>query len=453
MQSRLIANLQEEAATGSRINRASDDPAAAFQVMSLQAQVQGIDDCNKNLASVSDDLAVNSSTLQQMTTTLTSAQQLLSQAASGTYQSSQRTVAAQQINSLLEQMVSLANTQNTGRYLYSGQKASTPPFAVTRVAGDITAVNYQGSQNDLSVPVAPGVQMSDLMNGANLFGSSARQAPQFLGTTGAKPGTATSSATGDLWLTVAHTATTYPQAAGVSAGDSSASDTILGDHTLTISTVNKTITLDNGTPVSYDGSESDLAVTNESGDVIHVNMTGATDGTFTVHGDGTLSTDDGQSTTQLTFADNVPVTDPATGKILYVDARNITHTGVEPVSVAGTHDVFEMLINIRDVLENKSNLTASQQSDLLNSQVAALQEVSNVVARSTTAVGAQLSSIENLKTSLSDQQDNANKETASLEDADTAQVATELAQEQTLYQMTLASAAKVLNISIMDYIT
>ncbi len=46
----------------------------------------------------------------------------------------------------------------------------------------------------------------------------------------------------------------------------------------------------------------------------------------------------------------------ATGEVLYVDATAIKKAGTEPVRVPGTYDMFNILINARDLLENVNNL-------------------------------------------------------------------------------------------------
>ena len=63
---------------------------------------------------------------------------------------------------------------------------------------------------------------------------------------------------------------------------------------------------------------------------------------------GALSVDDGATTTPLAAADNIAVTDSRTGAILYVNGTSVTLTGIEPVAVPGTHDLFSTLIAARE---------------------------------------------------------------------------------------------------------
>ncbi len=64
-----------------------------------------------------------------------------------------------------------ANSQHLGQYLFSGASVLTEPFAVERTGSKITAVEYQGSLNDLPVAVAPGVEYSGVLVGDQVFRS------------------------------------------------------------------------------------------------------------------------------------------------------------------------------------------------------------------------------------------------------------------------------------------
>jgi len=241
----------------------------------------------------------------------------------------------------------------------------------------------------------------------------------------------------------------------VSAATSSADgDTIIGAHKVTISAADKTIQLDDGSAVSFTGSQTNLRLQNASGDVAYVDMTGWTtaDGQYNLAASGTLSLDGGTTRTPLIQSSNVAVTDPATSQVLYVDATGITRAGEEPVNVPGTHDLFGELINIRDTLINAKGLSSDEQTQLLAEANDSIQEVSSQVTRSDTAVGGRLKTLDDLKQLLSNTGAQAKQQADSLQNADITQVSVDLTRAQNLYEMTLASAAKLLNISILNYL-
>lgn len=457
-QTRRLAELQEQTSTGSRVNRASDAPTDAYRIMRLNTQVQTLKTFTSNLDQVSSNLEMAHNALSQITETISKVGELLTQAQSETYGAESRATIAEEIDSILEQNVSLANTSHLGQYLFAGSRSATAPFEVTRsTSGSIIAVNYRGADDNLMVPVSSGVDMPGLLTGQCVFAADSRSTPVFLGDTGAKVGSGTSSIRGNVELIVSHNTTTFAAGSGLASGSAGNTDSIVGNHTLTIdaSGATKTIRLDGGPAVTFDGSETNLLVTNAVGDTIHLDTTGWSDfsGDVAVSASARLSIDGGLSSTVVSsFTDNVAVTDSATGRILYVNAADLARTGSEYVSIPGTNDLFGTLIRLRDVLRNPQNLPHDQVMQMLDQSSSEVKEVNQVITRNMTAIGGRLQAIDILKDSLSAIQTQASQQASTLQDADITQVATSLARTQTLYEMTMSMAGKLLKISLLDYL-
>jgi len=451
-----LAALQEQAASGARVNRPSDAPNDAYRILRLRAQMQSIETYGKNLDHVVRDLEMAHSVLSEISNAVTEAKQVLTQASGGIYGEHNQPTFAARIDSILEQAFSLANTQSLGRYVFAGTHAAAAPFLAERVEGRIVRVDYQGGYDDLPVPVAAGVEHPGLLIGRNVFGADNRGDPVFHGRTGAAPGTATSSARGNVTLLITHAQTVYAGGSGIQPGAGSpGGDGIIGEHVLTVDKDLMTLSLDGGDPVSFTGAETDLAVDNAAGDRVHVDMTGWVDfdGDVTCTATGKLSIDGGASTTDLTaFTDNVAVTHADTGRVLYVDTTDVLRTGVEPVRIPGTHDLFGALIHIRDVLNNEHDFSDQKQRELLDLAMGSLDEVSQTIVRSMTGLGGRLQAIDVLKDSMQSIEARAAEQASALQDADVVEVATDLARTQTLYEMTLAVTSKLLQITLLDYI-
>lgn len=458
LHSQQLARLQEMAATGSRIGRASDAPADAFRVLGLRADSYVYETYSKNLASVSDQLNVASGALQQVSEIVARVRELTAQGVSGTYSAANRVPVALEIDALLQQVLSLANTRHQGQYLFAGNDASTAPFVAEYTDGRITGVSYVGSTHAADVPMGPGVRYPGALVGDQVFRRTDRQAPEFLGNSGAAAGTGTASVRGDAWLTLTHDATAYLGASGVAPGTSSAlGDTVLGTgHTLTIDALANVLRLDGGPDVTFTGAETDLRVVNADGDVVYVDVTAlapAFQGDVSLQASGYLSLDDGASRVAIDYSDaNLAVTDSRTGRILYVDCTAVARTGAEPVRVPGTYDLFGTLVTVRDLLLNVRGLPEDTQTQLLTEAIGALAEVSQQLSWAQTSVGGQIGAMAVLETSLEDLKAFSDGEAARLENADIVQVATQLAYRQILYEMTLATTARLLGVSLFDYI-
>lgn len=209
LHAREMASLQEQASTGAQINRVSDSPSTAYQILGLNCQQRSLENYIDNLSQMVSMLEVTSTIVGRMRPLLAETKTRLTQITSGTYSEDGRRRVAEGINDILEEMVSLANTKHTNQYLFGGSNTTSPPHIVERTGGKITRVAYRGSSDSRSTEVAPGLKSSALYVGDEIFRSSNRSAPIFVGDTGAKAGTGTSSVTGDTWLTVTHDGSNY----------------------------------------------------------------------------------------------------------------------------------------------------------------------------------------------------------------------------------------------------
>jgi len=450
-----LARLQEQASSGARVVRASDEPGTAYQILSLRDTQNSVTTYTSNINEIQRRYKDADSALQSTQDIVAQVRQLVSQAASGAMPPETRTPIGQQIDAMLEQAVQLANDGSLGSYTFGGADMVNPPYQAVRENGQIVRVDYVGSLQNTQVPVGPGVQYTGTLVGDRIFRSNRPGQITFYGNSGVTPGSGTPSVRGDAWLTLTHDTTSFDSSTGLAAGTSSAADdTILGDHNITIDALAKTIKLDNGAAVTFDGSETDLELTNSNGDKVHVDMTAWTgaEGTTTVSATGLASLDDGATTTAITRTDNLAVTDSRTGQVLYINTTGIQRTGTEPGRVSGSYDLFSELASVRDLLTNTRGLDQATQLKLLSESEGSLQEVSTGVVQGLTLVGGKIQAMDTLQTSLQNVTDNAKSQADQLQDADIISVATELARTQTLYQMTLTSAAKLLQMNLLDYI-
>jgi flagellar hook-associated protein 3 FlgL len=377
LHSQAMTRLQEQASTGSRLNRASDDPSTAYRVLGLNTQNTSLGNYIDNLSDVIQTLETSSSVIENMISQFSETRKNLTQISSGIYDDQSRQIIAEGIDDILEQVILLANTKQGGQYLFGGSNTRSAPYVVERVNGVIVSVTYQGSYENREIEVAPGSNSTIFYVGNDLFRSNDRGTPIFTGDTGAKPGTGTSSVTGDIWLTVIYNV----------------------DH--------------------YEFSIDD----------------GASWVPAPVGGDA-----------------NLAVTNPQTGKVLYVDSTGVNSTGVEMVSVPGTYDIFSTLIGIRDALKNENGLSEAHLQDIIDNLHNSLQETSNLLAQTASTLGSKTGLLENLKNILDNQKYNAEDEISLLEDADIAQVAIDLSRRELLYQMSLSVAGKLMSISLLDFI-
>jgi flagellar hook-associated protein 3 FlgL len=165
-----LAKLNEQLSTGQRVNTVSDDVLAAGEAMRLQRENEQLAAYLENTGAVDGMLSVATSTLQKVSETLTRVKELAIQAGTETYTATEREIMAEGVDQLLETLISLANVENKGAYLFSGESVHTAPYvATTDVNGEVQSVAYQGEVINTEVPVGPGTSSDLNLVGQRIF--------------------------------------------------------------------------------------------------------------------------------------------------------------------------------------------------------------------------------------------------------------------------------------------
>lgn len=172
--SQQLEQLQTESATGQRIQNPEDDPSAVQQVLNMQSESSELQQYQSNIATLQGTATAASSAvtgLQQITSQVAD---IATSAGSGTVSQDDLDNYAAEVNQLISQAVSTANTQYNGNYLFGGTIDNQAPFvATTDSNGQITSVAYQGNTSTASAEIAEGVTISVVSPGANATGSGA----------------------------------------------------------------------------------------------------------------------------------------------------------------------------------------------------------------------------------------------------------------------------------------
>jgi flagellar hook-associated protein 3 FlgL len=160
-----IERNRTQIATGQRIERGSDDPAAAAQLRSIARRGALAEVESENAARVGQDLAAASTEVEAVTALLQRARELAVQAANTPTGADGRQAIAFELEQLTEELFSRANgTALTGEPLFAGLSSGA---AFTRDAlGNVT---YAGTLASGAVPVAPGTVIERGLPGSEVF--------------------------------------------------------------------------------------------------------------------------------------------------------------------------------------------------------------------------------------------------------------------------------------------
>lgn len=161
-----VAATQNQVTTGQRINVASDDPAGAGQVVSLNHIIAANTQYTNNINTATTRLNTEASTLSSANTALDSARTLALQAMNGTLSASDRSSIASQLSQIRDQLVQQANTTDSnGNALFAGTSTVKTPFQV----GVNGVVTYGGNDGQQRSAIGSGLQVATSDSGSSLF--------------------------------------------------------------------------------------------------------------------------------------------------------------------------------------------------------------------------------------------------------------------------------------------
>lgn len=116
-------------ATGKRINKLSDDPVGVTQGLNIKAALANIEQLGRNISLGNLWLASSESAMSQTQGIVSELKALSVQMASATTDAASRNSAAQIVQNMLAEIVTLANTDVSGRYIFGGTKTDAAPFS------------------------------------------------------------------------------------------------------------------------------------------------------------------------------------------------------------------------------------------------------------------------------------------------------------------------------------
>jgi flagellar hook-associated protein 3 FlgL len=156
----------QQLSTGKKVNSLGDDPAAASQLVRNHDLAAQDDQFLRNQSTLQSQFQVADSTLSSVVQALTRALSIGTEGANGTLNAGDRQAIAGEVQGLANQILSLANTNFQGSFLFSGTAVTTQPFVLNQTT---LAATYNGNGNTTSVQLSNGNTIGDNVPGNQLF--------------------------------------------------------------------------------------------------------------------------------------------------------------------------------------------------------------------------------------------------------------------------------------------
>lgn len=156
--------------TGVSVNNLSDNPIAAAQDFLLRSEQSVNDNFVQTATSASGNLQVADTALGSVVTQITKAITLATEGNNGTLNSSDRISIANQLSGVRQEILSMANSNYQGQYLFGGSKSSTQPFSLNNATTPATVV-YAGDGVQNTLQSSSGQKYILNLPGNQVFGS------------------------------------------------------------------------------------------------------------------------------------------------------------------------------------------------------------------------------------------------------------------------------------------
>ncbi|WP_279386987.1 flagellar hook-associated protein FlgL [Lucifera butyrica] len=175
-----VTTLQNQLSSGIAVSKPSDDPVKMTRTLECFSSISQNDEYQQNANDAVSWMTTSTQAAQNIATALTTIKGLVSKATSVATDSTSLNSIADQINSAIDEIVQLGNTQTGGRYVFSGQNDQTQPLTRNSTTGVVTySGTYDGESGNatagtITMQISPGTvdPVRDKINidGQELFG-------------------------------------------------------------------------------------------------------------------------------------------------------------------------------------------------------------------------------------------------------------------------------------------
>jgi flagellar hook-associated protein 3 len=168
-----LNTLQTQIATNNKIQKPSDNPAGTASLIEWNTQLAQSQAYSSNITNASSFVSDTSSALQNIQTDVSDIMTTLTDL-SNTTETSNYSNYADQIQQSLNDILSLANTQSNGQYIFGGTNDSTAPYGYS-ADGSSIEVKSSGVSGTQIIKTSSSTSQQINMSGTQVFGTIVNQ--------------------------------------------------------------------------------------------------------------------------------------------------------------------------------------------------------------------------------------------------------------------------------------
>ncbi|HUE23633.1 MAG TPA: hypothetical protein VMQ86_18230 [Bryobacteraceae bacterium] len=162
-----MSTAEQQLSSGLRVSVASDDPDQISSILQLRAQIAGVQQTQENLSNVTPQVDAGENAIQQAIQALETATTAGTAAASSTTTADQMQNEIPAVQGVLQQLVSLSQTNVNGVYIFSGAQSGQPQYTLAAGGNSAQQAFQAGAPGQIADP--NGVMMSIGLTAQQIF--------------------------------------------------------------------------------------------------------------------------------------------------------------------------------------------------------------------------------------------------------------------------------------------
>lgn len=157
-----LNKLYEQAATGKRMLRPSDDPSAISPLFSSRTQIATADRHLESIDTAQDGMDIADGYLDSAENLLVRAKEIAITGINGSLSAEDMNTLANEVAQLQTELLDIANAKVDGKYIFAGYAEATQPFSGN-------PVTYHGTSDHKLVEISSGQTVQTNLTGDELF--------------------------------------------------------------------------------------------------------------------------------------------------------------------------------------------------------------------------------------------------------------------------------------------
>lgn len=161
---RRFLDMQTQMSSGRRINKPSDDPIGILRDLDYRTELAKNAQYRKNIDRAQNWIQTYDSTLAELKDNMSTIKEVAVAMADGTYDNVAREASAEEVESLFNQIVQLANGELEGKHIFSGFRTEQEALRVSA-----NGVRYNGDTGQIGFQIESSSEMTVNLLGSQVF--------------------------------------------------------------------------------------------------------------------------------------------------------------------------------------------------------------------------------------------------------------------------------------------